>query len=290
MAESGCSVPCYRPVSLARDKRTAVALDVPCGRCIGCRLERSRQWAIRCMHEAQMHEHNCMVTLTFDDEHLPSDGVSVRDLQLFFKRLRKHSAFRYYACGEYGDNFARPHYHALLFGLSFPDRYQIEDSPSGAPQWMSPLLDRTWKQGRCSIGSVTFESAAYVARYVTKKVTGDRAADHYTVLNPLTGELIRLNPEFGTMSRNPGIGRSWFERYSRDVYPFDEVVARGHPSKVPRYYDKIHEAVAPEAHQAVRKERAARGPDYRNSTDERLRVREVCASARLSQSTRRLER
>lgn len=242
------------------------------------------------MHEAALHDDNCLVTLTFDDEHLPASGVDVRDLQLFFKRLRKRWRFRYYACGEYGEKFARPHYHALLFGLDFPDKERIEDSPSGAMQWKSEMLSRAWQdQGRCTIGSVNFESAAYVARYVTKKITGQAAADHYERLNPLTGELVRVNPEFGTMSRRPGIGRGWVERFHADVFPSDEVVARGVPSKVPRYYDKVYEQLEPEAAEAVRVKRCLRGPDFRNSTPARLQVREVCARARLALSQRSLE-
>jgi len=241
------------------------------------------------MHEAQMHADNVFATLTFDDEYLPREGVSVRDLQLFFKRLRKRGRFRYYACGEYGEKFGRPHYHALLFGMDFPDRVRIEDSPSGAMQWRSDVLDRVWGQGRAVLGSVTFESAAYVARYVCKKVTGKAAEDHYSVVDRDTGEIVTMGSEFATMSRRPGIGKSWLLRYVSDVYPSDEVIARGHPSRVPRYYDKVIEAERPYAWVAVRAERAAKLRDFQDSTDSRLQVREVCAEARADQSTRRLE-
>lgn len=237
-----------------------------------------------------MHERNCLITLTYSDEHLPRDGVQKRDLQLFFKRLRKDHSVRYFACGEYGDRFSRPHYHALLFGCDFRDKQPIEPSKSGAPQWLSAELERYWQQqGRCTIGSVTFESAAYVARYCTKKITGSRAEEHYQRLDVATGEMIPVQPEFALMSRRPGIGRSWLERFKSDVYPSDEVIARGHPSAVPRYYDKVLEQTDPDAYEAVRRERGLRLPDFQNNTEARLQVREVCTTARASQSSRSLD-
>ena len=242
------------------------------------------------MNEASLHEQNCLITLTYSDAHLPPDGVQKRDLQLFFKRLRKDHKVRFYACGEYGENFGRPHYHALLFGHDFQDKRPIEASPSGSPQWSSAKLDTYWQnKGRTALGAVTFESAAYVARYCTKKITGKGAQDHYSRVDHDTGEIISINPEFGTMSRNPGIGNAWIKRFKSDVYPADEVIARGHPSAVPRYYDQVLEKEDPEAYEAVRKARLLRPPDHHNRTPARLSVREVCTRARTTLTNRNLD-
>lgn len=155
-------------------------LKVPCGQCVGCRLERSRQWAVRCVHEASLHTDNCFITLTYNDEHLPSDGsLNYRDFQLFMKRLRKRVSVpvRFYMCGEYGENFGRPHFHACLFGFNFPDLKLWKSGKSKL--YRSPLLEELWPFGYSSVGDVNFESAAYVARYILKKVTGADAAAHY---------------------------------------------------------------------------------------------------------------
>ena len=147
------------------------------------------------------------------------------------KRLRKTGVeARYFHCGEYGDQTGRPHYHACLFGHAFPDREKWAVR-KGNPVWRSDELERLWPYGNSEIGSLTFESAAYVARYVTKKVTGRDADSHYERLDPSTGELVQIEPEFATMSRRPGIGSGWFEKFGTDVFPSDEVVVNGHPSK-----------------------------------------------------------
>lgn len=259
-----------------------LGMRLPCGRCIGCRLERSRQWAVRCMHEASLHADSCFITCTYDDEHLPEDGsLEPRDMTLFLKRLRKRGRFRYFMCGEYGAKRQRPHYHALLFGRDFADKFRVEDSKSGEPQWESRELSRTWTAGRATVGVLNFESAAYVARYCVQKVTGDAAASHYERLNPLTGELVMVEPEFGRMSRRPGIGRGWIDRFHEEVYPSDEVIARGHPSKPPRYYDAYLRDLDEDASEAVRRERR-KSRNRSEETAERLSVRRVCAEARLN--------
>ena len=156
-------------------------LQVPCGQCVGCRLERSRQWALRCVHEASLHKENCFITLTYNDEHLPEHGHLIyRDFQLFMKRLRKRTGVRvrFYMCGEYGENFGRPHFHACLFGYNFPDLVRWKAGKSTL--YRSKLLESLWTDGYSSVGEVSFESAAYVARYILKKVTGDDAEAHYT--------------------------------------------------------------------------------------------------------------
>lgn len=147
-------------------------LDVPCGKCIGCRLDYSRGWAIRCMHEASLYENNCFVTLTYDDEHLPKDGnLHIEDFQKFVKRLRKeafHDGIRYFHAGEYGGDLGRPHFHAILFNCDFADKVHAS-SRRGNRLYASEALSALWPFGFHSIGDVTLASASYVARYCMKK-------------------------------------------------------------------------------------------------------------------------
>jgi len=244
-------VPCYRPLKAYRahggsvvfDSKRGFAdrpLELPCGQCIGCRIERSRQWAIRCIHESQMHQTSSFITLTYDNEHLPKDGsLHTEDWQKFAKRLRKRiGKFRYFMAGEYGESSSRPHYHACLFGQNFSeDRIPLKQSGKNA-LYQSPLLEHTWGKGFCTVGNLSFESAAYVARYAVKKITGDQAEEHYQRVDTETGEVFQVKPEFATMSRRPGIGSTWYKKYGTDVYPSDEVIHDGKRYRPPRFYDE----------------------------------------------------
>jgi hypothetical protein len=180
------------------------------------------------------------VTLTFSDEHLPDDySVHVRDMQLFLKRVRKvhGSGIRFFACGEYGERDRRPHYHVLLFGLDFSlDRYLWSKNYRGEALYRSESLERLWPFGHSMIGDVSASSASYVARYIFKKVTGDLAEQHYRYIHPVTGQEVQQNPEFVTMSRKPGLGTEWFNRYSCDVFPSGFVTVEGSKRPVPRFY------------------------------------------------------
>lgn len=297
-------MPCYHPIHgfAGPDGRlvswsrggTLRPMTVPCGQCVGCRLERSRQWAVRCIHEASLHSANCFVTLTYSPENLPPNGSLVyRDFQLFMKRLRKKcgAGIRFYMCGEYGEKNARPHYHALLFGVDFRlDRRPWRKSATGYIQYRSSVLDACWALGHAEIGEVTFKSAAYVARYIMKKVTGPMAAEYYTDFDIHTGEIFAERvPEFNSMSRRPGIGRGWIEKYFSDVYPSGEVVVNGRLVKPPRYYDRYFNLTDPLGFEQMKFEReesaAVRSED---NTDERLLVKERCAQARLDRLVRPL--
>lgn len=268
-----------------RDAFIDLPMEVPCGQCTGCRLERSRQWAVRCLHEASLHSENCFITLTYSTGYLPPSpgGLATLDRRafpLFMKRLRKAYAprrIRYYHCGEYGELHGRPHYHACLFGFDFPDK--LYAFHRGAfPVWRSPGLALAWPFGHSEVGSVTFESAAYVARYIMKKITGDRAESHYQ------GRV----PEYTTMSRRPGIGSLWLQKYLSEVYPSDEVIMRGRAMKPPRYYDLQLEAVNPgDALEVARKRRRARRLE--DQTPDRLAVREAVVEASLARLPRPLE-
>lgn len=192
------------------------------------------------MHEAQLHEAKCFVTLTYSDDHLPRNGGLVkRHYQNFMKRLRKKygAGIRYFHCGEYGDASNRPHYHAILYGVDFiQDRTFHTRNQQGDTIWRSETLDALWGHGNTSIGSVSFETAAYTARYILKKVTGDRAAAHYERVDETTGEIVSIQPEYITMSLKPAIGLNWYRQFKSDVFPDDFVVMRGKTMPPPRYY------------------------------------------------------
>lgn len=260
---------------------SGVPFKLPCGQCQGCRLEHSRQWAVRCVHESKMHKRNEFLTLTYDDKHLPKYGTLVkRDLQLFMKRLRrKHGAgIRFYACGEYGERTNRPHYHLLLFGFSSSDRKFYKNSPTGDPLYVSRAMRDLWPMGNNTIGDVTFDSCAYVSRYVCDKKTGDMAEWWYDVVDADTGEIIRLTPEFSNMSRRPGIGTPWFDKFGPETYAHDSVIMNGREMRPPRYYDVRAEALDGVSLDVIKRSRRRKALLYReNNTPARLRVREVIA-------------
>lgn len=278
-------MPCYKPLQawrqpgalktgeprivFARHDQAAKPLDLPCGQCIGCRLERSRRWAVRLMHEATLHEKSCFLTLTYNDSHLPSDGsLKVEDFQLFMKRLRRGSAgpLRFFHCGEYGERFARPHYHCVLFGEDFrSDRVLSKTTDRGDSIYVSPRLSELWGKGDLEqqmIGELTFESAAYVARYCLKKVTGKRAESHYE----------GRKPEYVTMSRRPGIGAGWLEKWGiSEVYRDDTVVMRGKEMMPPPFYDKLLEAADPALFERIKKQRVRASKAFAEGEDSRSR-------------------
>ena len=261
-------------------------VSVPCGQCVGCRLERSRQWAIRCSHEADLYENNCFITLTYSDQNLPDDGsLHVEDFQKFMKRLRKFAGegVRFYHCGEYGERFGRPHYHACIFNFDFNDKYFWRNSPSGFKLFRSDTLEKLWPFGHCEIGTVTFESAAYVARYIMKKVNGDMADEHY--FDPFTG--VYRKPEYTTMSRRPGIGKGWYDKFSSDVFPSDFVVVKGVKMRPPLFYDRQFEIEYPSDFEKIKLGRKLNAKKYvDNNTPDRLSVREQVQLAKLKRLPR----
>lgn len=247
-------------------------LKIPCGQCIGCRLERSRQWAIRCVHEAQLHDSNCFLTLTYNEENLPNDlSLNPKHMVDFLKRFRKSVEplrIRFLQCGEYGSINFRPHHHCLIFGYDFPDREVFGKSISGYI-YRSERLEKLWPFGFSSIGDVTFDSAAYVARYVLKKVTGDSADLHYH----------GRHPEYITMSRRPGIASDWFDLYGKSVYDRDFITFDdGIKCRPPKYYDKLFERNhGYDKMKLIKESRLSEilKPEFQsNCTPERLSVRE----------------
>lgn len=212
------------------------------------------------------------VTLTYDVDNIPDDwSLRKSDYRNWLKRLRKRvGSLRYYLVGEYGNvcchgpvkdcqvcDVGRPHYHAILFGVDLPDLVFYGTS-KGHPIYTSELLDRSWKVGRCWIGAATFESAAYCARYVTKKLNGPAREDWYQVVTP-DGQYVRVEPEFSRMSLKPGIGAEWLDEFTNDVFPSDEVPVpgRGVFKKVPRYYEERYGKRSPEELERIKARRKA---------------------------------
>lgn len=283
-------MPCFKPLqgyrsaSVGRTGKRAISfnpstgyrdlpISVPCGQCVGCRIDRRDDWAVRLVHEGRLHELKCFVTLTYDDAHLPESGsLQKRDMQLFLKRLRKlHGKFRYFYCGEYGDNTNRPHYHILLFGVGFPDQRKHSTNQGGNTLYTSDTLSNLWGLGHCLIGAFNEASARYTASYVVKKVTGQLAEAHYQ------GRL----PEFVNMSLKPAIGRGWYDRYSSDYFPSDFVVLAGKKKRVPKYYTKLLETSDKESHKQIKNQRIDKAVLRKSdNTPERLAVRETVTKAK----------
>lgn len=257
-------------------------IKIPCGRCIGCRLEKSRQWAARCVFEATKHKDNCFITLTYSDENLPfGKSLDPYHLEKFWKRLRKKLGpdhkIKYFAAGEYGETTKRPHYHAIVFGwdprrnfespppvadcncfldtffnrpskpaLAQSARLSTIKTENGVVQInRSEELENLWGLGMCAVGSVSFNSAAYVARYCLKKILGNPA-----LAREVYGGRI---PEFSRMSK--GLAKDWFDDYKDNIYSIDRIVVRGHECKPPRYFDKLLEKENPELLEQVKKDR-----------------------------------
>ncbi len=235
-------MPCYRTIEI--DDRT-----LPCGNCLGCRAKQARDWAFRITHETQIHESSWFVTLTYDNERIPKNGsLDPQDLRTFIKTVRREHPPRsisYYACGEYGENTERPHYHTVLYGLNLLDKRTLRSSNSH-PVWRSKTLESYWPHGHSEFSTVTCGSASYVAGYVRKKISKRTYPEAYTRVDTDTGELIELQQEFSRMSLKPAIGRRWIEKYWTDVYPRDYVVINGKEFKPPRYYDKWMDQNHPE--------------------------------------------
>ncbi len=219
-------------------------LQVACGKCMGCKLERARDWAIRCSHETQMHEENTFITLTYDEKNLPmQNGIPTldpREFQLFMKKLRKkrETKILFFHSGQYG-RLGRPHHHALLFGCGFTDATFWRRS-NNYNIYRSEELEKIWTNGHSEIGTATFESAGYIARYTIKE----------------TEQIKGRKPEYLTMSRRPGIGQHWLNKYMADVYPTDEVITpSGNKIRPPRYYDLQLEKQEPQLLKKIKRQR-----------------------------------
>lgn len=255
----------------------AALVKLPCGQCIGCRLDYSREWANRCMLELQYHDSAYFCTFTYNEDHVPrsyySDpdtgeafqGLTLckRDFQLFMKRLRKRfsdDAIRFFACGEYGSSTFRPHYHAILFGLHLDDLCFYKQQRLGDQiynYYTSESLQRCWSDsdgnpiGYVVVGNVTWETCAYTARYITKKLKGQDAIFY---------DLHNITPEFTLMSRKPGIARFYYDDHGGDIYEYDKINIStpkgGRSFRPPRYFDKLFDIECPVESAELKAQRA----------------------------------
>lgn len=246
------------------------SIRLPCGRCMDCRIKHARDWAIRCVGEAKMHTNNQFLTLTFNDYCLPAYGSLEPDIfTKFMKRLRKRhgNGIKYYMCGEYGESFRRPHFHACIFNLNLDDLVLFkQDKKRKVDLYRSVEIERLWTDpvhrvpfGFASVGSVTFDSAAYVARYCTKKINGVKSLNHYSVvLDDYPGVSVVLRPEYARMSRNPGLGVDYYNAYKKEIYVTDSIIGKGGLAfKPPRYFDNLYELECPGDSARVKAQRVA---------------------------------
>ena len=265
-------------------------MSIRCRNCLGCRMDKTRDWAIRCAHEAHTSitksgllkgaPDASFLTLTYDDAHLPHSVKKVKaDHQKFIKRARKALSklrdqdvqLRYLHSGEYGEKSGRPHAHTLLYGESFADcRRPIKRLAGGGFLYASPVLDRLWRcqddgcgcegsYGFASIGTVSFASAAYVARYALKKANGEMAEIYPEELDASTGEIVPI-PPYSTMSKQPPIGRPYYDRYRDEMYKHDSTVLAVDADKtetfrIPRTYDEWFKKEDPREWENVRDRR-----------------------------------
>ena len=320
--------------------------QLPCGQCSGCRLERSRQQAARCIHESKQHRFNTWATLTYDHDHLPqryntgiihprtkqpiySGSLDKIHVPKFIRSLRKsafkiagidfdlrlqdpqhystittsdltrqHSSnetpfaafrlrphIRYYYSGEYGELYRRPHYHICLFGIDFNDKRLLQTTDAGYKLYTSKTLERLWPHGGHMIGELTFETAAYTARYIMKKITGKKSETHYKTIDTDTGEILQLVPEFNEASRRPGLGREHYEKYKTDFYKrtTSSINVRGHQSKPPRYYDKQYEKQNPKHYATLKFARQIDAiKNKKNHTPARLAAEEIITASKIN--------
>ncbi len=261
------------------------------------------------MHEAQMHDDNCVITLTYDDPNLPAGGTLIKkDFQLFMKKLRdkiKPNKIRFYHCGEYGEldedigkpqlesRLGRPHYHAVIFGYQFNDLEIFEKKTTG-DIYTSPELEKIWGKGFVTVMDLTLKSAGYVARYITKKINGDKKDEHYKKVCEITGEIYPVQQEYSTMSNKPGIAKGWWDKYKGDVFPSDDVIVLSsnsyHHVPTPKYYDNQLEKEQPKLYEIIKQERQDFAMAHiKDNTLKRLEVREVCKKAQTQNQNRNLK-
>jgi len=262
-------MPCYRPLKAYADGKTAKGktkylvrgyetnnsgvanykyrslikqdyIKIPCGHCLGCRLEKAKQWAIRCVLESKEYTNNYFLTLTYNNENLP-DNYSLKkadwkkfekDIRRYYEYHYQHYGIRFFACGEYGELLKRPHYHAIMFNLPIYDLEYESKTKENNVLWTSETINKIWGKGYVIIGSVNQASANYTARYILKK------QNH--------GGTDTREPEFIAMSRRPGIAKKYYDEHKDEIFKNDELFITdkdGVAKKVlpPRYYEYLYE-------------------------------------------------
>lgn len=262
---------------------------VPCGKCIMCRLDYSRDWANRCMLEAREHKYNQFVTLTYDMDHLPpfkpfidmETGVVelrsmlvkehlskfMKDLRRYFSYHFDHDDIRFFGCGEYGEKSFRPHFHLQLFNCDFPDKKLWAENPGGR-LYTSKILSDIWQNGIAVTADVSWNTAAYTARYVMKKQKGPSKRDFVNAMESyFPGQ--PWQEEFVLMSRRPGIARNYYEEHKNDIYATDEIFVPKSGNILPvrpcRYYDKLYDVEYPEEMTRIKTQRQIQGINAQRS-------------------------
>lgn len=289
---------CFYPVSGGQplfQKPTDIATisgKLPCKQCLGCRIDREEEWAIRLMHECQQSENNHFLTLTLDDDHLPKNkSLDHEIIKLFHKKLRKQNGpIRFFIAGEYGPETSRPHWHGIYFGLELTD-LEHEGTHKGNKYYGSQILDKIWGNGHIVIGeNVTRQTCVYTAGYMLKDVNKEWKTQ-YSLVDPETGELIPRKKPYAQMSRRPGIAKDWYDQYNTDVFPHDFVVTKqGKKQASPAYYRRMLKEENPELYEKIlanRKE-ALNNPTYKwNNSPERLAVRQKVKDLNFKSMTER---
>lgn len=230
-------------------------IEIPCGKCVGCRLDYSRSWATRMCLESLTFKENYFITLTYDDIHVHhnDDGaltLSKTDISEFLKRLRSSIKYhtgqdgvRFFACAEYGENSFRPHYHVCLFNAPLLDNLKLEgNNKLGQPLFSSSLVQDAWNMGHTCVGKMTWNTCAYTARYTLKKAGGKDNAFY---------EALNVVPEFVRMSRRPGIGLEYFDENYQRIYNDGQIIlpalSKDKPNiqGIPKYFDKKLKEIDP---------------------------------------------
>lgn len=265
--------------------------QIPCGQCWSCRLKKSAEWATRAALETREFEHNWFITLTYDNEHLPTTDYMVdeetgefykndgtwngylvpehfkkfmKDLRRYYKYHYDWDGIRFLMCGEYGEKKGRPHYHAIIFNLplfkdgenKLTDERALKPSKykamKGMAYWDSELIERIWGRGQTIVADVNWSTCAYVARYVMKKQTGKAGAEAYAAQGK--------TPVYANMSRRPGIGRNYYDDHRDEIYENDEIIMKTVKGNVgsrkpPTYYDKLYDLEEPEKMADIKEQR-----------------------------------
>lgn len=240
------------------------------GICSHCRVKKSRDWGLRVALESQLYQNNCFLTLTYNNENLPKHSFLDYDAPvLFIKRLREKfgPGIRTFGCAEYGEKFSRPHYHICLLNFDFPDKKIIDKSTAnfGVNKrenyiYDSNALSALWTAGNARIGSLTLESASYVARYCTKKITGQKAQKHYETFDPASGEILQRPPESTVcLSVRKGLGHPYYEKYGDYIRRHDKVHLLGTDYPVPKYFDTLTEKADPDRFEEIKAARKIQG-------------------------------
>lgn len=264
-------------------------LQIPCGQCIGCRIDRATEWGVRITHESKLYDYNSWLTLTYAENPL---SLVKSDLQGFLRALRQSERrrkkevpkIRFFGVGEYGEKLSRPHFHVCLFNYWPHDSKRWDDQSH-----KSDYLEKIWGRGMVDVRQLTWQRAVYLGKYSLKKVGGEMAKEHYTKLDPATGSMVELQPEFALMSRKPGVGNDWYNRYVSDYLPCDNVVIDGQKRRVPKYYWRKFQETDPDTAEVVKATRKQLMEVHAdNNTDARLKIREQVAVLKAQAIQRKL--